>query len=247
LLAAITADDFHLIGPHLSREPLLRLDRLVTSNDMIDRIYFPEGAVVSMVAIGPGNRQTEVAVFGREGMSGSAVLLGTGQTPLETYVQVGDATALSLPTAALLTAVAASPTLRAILLRYAHVQSIQVVSALSTMAAYTIVRRLARWLLMCHDRLDGDDIAITHEFVGMMLGSRRAGVTEALHILEGKGLVRSNRGLVVVLDRPGLEALAGDSYGAAEHEYRRLIGPMPRDSTNGKATGGMHDSADAVS
>lgn len=243
----MTADDFKLIGPHLVREPLSRLDRLARPNESIDQIYFPEGTVVSIVAIGPGTCRTEVGILGREGMSGVAVLLGTEQTPLETYVQVGSATALGLPTATLLAAVEASPTLRTLLLRYAHVQSIQVASALSTMAAFSIDRRLARWLLMCHDRLDGDEIAITHEFMGMMLGSRRAGVTEALHMLEGNGLVRSNRGLVVVLDRPGLKTLAGDSYGSAENEYRRLIGPMPRDSTNGKLTGGMTGEAEATS
>lgn len=242
----MTADDFALLAPHLVREPLARLDRLAQPNKPIDWIYFPEGAVVSIVAIGPGNSRTEVGIFGREGMSGSAVLLGTDQTPLETYVQVNDTTALSLSTAALLAAVEASPTLRTLFLRYAHVQNIQIASALSTMAAFTIDRRLARWLLMCHDRLDGDDIAITHEFMSMMLGSRRAGVTEALHMLEGDGLVRSNRGLVVVLNRPGLEALAGDSYGWAEAEYRRLIGAMPRDSTNGKLPGGMAGN-DAIS
>lgn len=241
----MTAEDFKLIGPHLFREPLARLDRLAQPNEVIDQIYFPEGTVVSIVAVGSGNSRTEVGVFGREGMSGAAVLLGTQQTPLETYVQVGNSTALSLPTAKLLAAVDASPTLQTLLLRYAHVQSIQVASALLTMAAFTIDRRLARWLLMCHDRLEGDEIAITHEFMGMMLGSRRAGVTEALHILEGDGLVRSNRGLVVVLNRPGLETLAGDSYGWAESEYRRLVGAMPRDSTNGLAAGGMTGGSDA--
>ncbi len=235
----MTANDYKLIGPHLVREPLARLDRLARPHEPIDRVYFPEGTVVSIVAVGPGNARTEVGILGREGISGAAVLLGTEQTPLETYVQVGNSTSLSLPTADLLAAVEASATLRTLLLRYAHVQSVQVASALSTMAAFTIDRRLARWLLMCHDRLDGDDIAITHEFMGMMLGSRRAGVTEALHILEGNGLVRSNRGLVVVVSRPGLEALAGDSYGWAENEYRRLIGAMPRDSTNGRLSGGM--------
>lgn len=242
----MTAEDFALIGPHLIREPLARLDRLYRPNASIDWIYFPEGAVVSIVAIGPGNNRTEVGIFGREGMSGSAVLLGADQTPLETYVQVSSTTALGLSKTALLAAVEASPTLRMLLLRYAHVQSIQVASALSTMAVFTIDRRLARWLLMCHDRLDNDDIAITHEFMGMMLGSRRAGVTEALHMLEGNGLVRSNRGMVVVLDRAGLVSLAGNSYGCAENEYRRLIGAMPRDSTNGKLPGGMPGSSEAT-
>ena len=243
----MTADDFQLISPHLVREPISRLQRLAHPNVAIDHLYFVEGTVVSVVAIGPGDTRTEVGIFGREGVSGIAVLLGTQHTPHETYIQVGNGTALSLPTGKLLAAVDASPTLRTLLLRYAHSQTVQIASALSAMATFTIERRLARWLVMCHDRLDGDDIAITHEFMGMMLGSRRAGVTEALHMLEGNALVRAHRGLVVVLNRPGLEALAGDSYGEAESEYRRLIGRMPRDGVNGKLVGDMPDGSDAVS
>ena len=75
--------------------------------------------------------------------------------------------------------------------------------------------RLARWLLMCHDRVDGDDIQITHDFLSMMLGVRRAGVTTTIHILEGNGLIRAKRGVITVLDRDKLEELADNAYGLA--------------------------------
>ena len=88
----------------------------------------------------------------------------------------------------------------------------------------------ARWLLMCHDRLDGDDLPLKHEFIALMLGVRRASVTEALNILERRGIIRASRGNIVVLDRARLEETAGDSYGVPEAEYRRLIGP-PTDRT----------------
>jgi len=81
---------------------------------------------------------------------------------------------------------------------------------------------------MCHDRIDGDEIRLTHEFMSMMIAAQRTGVTVCLHILEGAGLIRSKRARVVILDRERLEDLAGDAYGAPEAEYRRLIGPFGR-------------------
>ena len=88
----------------------------------------------------------------------------------------------------------------------------------------TIVQRLARWLLMCHDRIGNPQLRLTHEFLSLMLGTRRSGVTTALHILEGEGLIRSDRGSCTIKDRAGLEARARGIYGVPEAEYRRLIG-----------------------
>ena len=87
-----------------------------------------------------------------------------------------------------------------------------------------IEERLARWLLMVQDRIDGDEAALTHDFIAIMLGVRRPGVTDAIHALEGKGLVRATRGALRIVDREGLEALAGGAYGLPEKEYRRLFG-----------------------
>jgi hypothetical protein len=86
--------------------------------------------------------------------------------------------------------------------------------------------RLARWLLMCHDRVEGNEISLTHEFMGMMISADRSNVTVTLHILEGAGLIWSKRGRVIIRQREKLEDLAGDSYGVPEAEYRRLIGPL---------------------
>ncbi len=89
---------------------------------------------------------------------------------------------------------------------------------------FSLDERLARWILMCHDRLRQDEIVLTHEFLSLMLGTRRAGVTTAMHILEGMGMIRSKRGVVIVLNREKLIDTAGGSYGVAEAEYARLIG-----------------------
>lgn len=92
-------------------------------------------------------------------------------------------------------------------------------------AVHPIAERLARWLLMSDDRLDGD-LPLTHEFLSIMLAVRRPSVTTALHVLEGNGFIRAARGSIVVRDRAALEEFAGDAYGVPEAEYERLIGPL---------------------
>ena len=117
------------------------------------------------------------------------------------------------------------------LLRYVQTVLVQTAQSMATNATQRVEARLARWLLMCHDRIDGDEIALTHEFMGMMIAAERSGVTITLHILEGAGMIRSKRGRVIILDRDKLEGLAGDSYGVPEAEYRHLIGPLEPQST----------------
>ena len=92
---------------------------------------------------------------------------------------------------------------------------------------HTLEQRLARWLLMCHDRVDGDDLSTTHEFLSLMLGVRRAGVTVALQALEDRGTIATKCDQITVQDRAKLEEVAGDSYGVPEAEYARLFGSSP--------------------
>jgi CRP-like cAMP-binding protein len=117
-----------------------------------------------------------------------------------------------------------SPALKALLLRWVHVSMIQTAQSALANGRYTIQERLARWLLMCHDRMDGDDLPLTHEFLSLMLGVRRSGVTEALHVLEGVDIVKAGRGTIRVLNRERLEEIAGGCYGLPEAEYNKLIG-----------------------
>jgi len=115
-----------------------------------------------------------------------------------------------------------SVSLSAVLLKYAHVFMIQIAATALADGRFDVEKRLARWVLMSHDRL-GDTLTLTHDFLALMLGVRRPSVTDALHKLEGKRAIRSERGLVIVLDRPLLEQIAGQAYGTPEAEYRRLF------------------------
>jgi hypothetical protein len=123
-----------------------------------------------------------------------------------------------------------SRSLRSLLLAFAHVTAIQTAACAVGNAHHQLEARLARWLLMCHDRIAGDEFNITHEFMAMMIAAQRSGVTVSLHVLEGVGAIRSRRGRIVIVNRAMLEELAGDAYGEPEGEYRRLIGPFGRES-----------------
>ena len=118
----------------------------------------------------------------------------------------------------------ASTTLRNLLLRYAQAFSVQTSFTALSNAVHPIEERLARWLLMCHDRVEGNEVPLTHEFLSLMLAVRRPTVTTALHVLEGNRFITAERGLITIRDRPRLEEFAGNSYGRAETEYERLIG-----------------------
>jgi CRP-like cAMP-binding protein len=113
--------------------------------------------------------------------------------------------------------------IRDLLLRYIHCSDMQLAYSALANARYSLHERLARWLLMCHDRIDGDDLPLTHEFLALMLGVRRSGVTEQIHILEGNHSIKATRANIRILDRTKLEQVAGGCYGVPEKEYRRLI------------------------
>ena len=228
LLGQLAPEDLGELAPHLERMPFDRGLWLAEANAPIERIWFPEDGVVSVVDDLPDGGRTEVGIFGREGMSGIARLLGADTSPHGTFVQIAGASALAAPAEAVLEAVEARPGIRRTFLRYVQAFTVQVAQTAVSNAHHSLQQRLARWLLMCHDRLDGDELVLTHEFISLMLAVRRTGVTEALHILKGMQLIRSRRGLVVILDRAGLERLAGEAYGKAEAEQEVLLGSAIR-------------------
>ena len=134
-----------------------------------------------------------------------------------------DLLALRLPAPLLQAALNDSPALRGLLGRYVQSMIVQVGQTVYANTDLTIEARLARWILMTQDRLRKDELILTHEFLAMMLGVRRPGITTATHVLEGLGMIRARRGRIVVVDRDKLEDLAGEAYGPAEAEYERLI------------------------
>jgi CRP-like cAMP-binding protein len=226
LLRARAPADYALLEPALARTDLPLRTSLIAADAAIERVYFPEGGVQSILTDQEAGEPVEYGMLGSEGMSGGPVLLGATQTPHRCFVQLNGATSLYLAADALVAACRESWTLQQLLLRFVHTLTVQAAATASANAHYALPERLARWLLMCHDRVAGDRLDLTHEFMSQMLAVRRSGVTVTLHTLEATGAIRSSRGLVIVLDRARLQEIAGDSYGSPEREYRRLIAPF---------------------
>ena len=228
LLKALSDEDLSLLLPHLEK---IRLDvptQLEKPNGTIEDVYFLESGLASIVAQLPGGRDIEVGIVGRDGMTGAAVILGDKQSTNTTFMQVSGH-GFKLPSSVLRSAMEQSAALHSLVLCYIQSLLIQTASTALANGHAKLEERLARWLLMVHDRMDGLIVPLTHEFLAVMLGVRRPGVTVALHILEGKGLIRTVRGQVTILSRKGLIQQSRGSYGVAEAEYLRLFGtPLSR-------------------
>ena len=223
LLASLSTREFGLLEAHLTAIPLAVRKSIEKPNRRITAVYFPESGIVSVVAGQSGGRQVEVGLIGREGMTGLPVVLGDDRTPYSTYVQAAG-TAQCIPALELSRAMDASRSLRDLFLKYVQAFNVQTSHTAICNAHSKLDQRLARWLLMAHDRLGTDLLPLTHEFLSLMLGVRRPGVTDAIHALRKLGFINSTRGQIAVRDRKGLERVAGTVYGIPEAEYRRLLG-----------------------
>jgi CRP-like cAMP-binding protein len=210
-----------VLWPHLEAVDLPVRKQLEARNKAIDAIYFIEHGIASVVADGTG-RSIEVGLIGREGMTGLAVVMGSDRSPHETFMQVGgDGQRIAAGKLRQLTE--ENPTLHRLLLRYGHAFVIQTAQTALANGRSKVEERLARWLLMANDRLDGNRVPLTHEFLSTMLGVRRPGVTLALKHLEDQGLIQAKRGAIVIVDRTRLRKISNGAYGAAEAEFNRLF------------------------
>lgn len=223
LLARLSAADRNLFAPHLSLVELTARLPLVTPGKLIERCYFIESGVASVISSNADGKQAEIGIVGREGMVDIATVMGGSTSPLEVFVQMpGEAYTIATPE--LTAIIERNSEVRRLMLGFAHSFMVQVSHTALATVTLTIEDRLARWLLMSCDRSDSDTFPITHEFLSLMLGVRRAGVTDALIKLAGAGLIATSRGQITILDRAALEERAGDSYGIPESNYRDLVG-----------------------
>lgn len=222
LLERLNASDRTSLESQLEPIDLPLRHYLEHRNRKIEHIYFVDYGIASVVAHGAHRGDVEVGLIGREGISGLAVVMGTDRSPNDTFMQVAGA-GRRITTEAFLQILNESPTLRPPLLLYAHAFAIQTAQTALANGRSKLEERLARWLLMAHDRLDSNELPLTHEFLAVMLGVRRPGVTLALSLLEKSGLITVGRGVVTMHDRAGLEEASNGAYGAAEAEMRRLL------------------------
>jgi CRP-like cAMP-binding protein len=222
LLAALSPADRNLIMPSLEVIELTARQILEVPREPIRHVYFVETGLVSVVGTTLLNDRIEVGMIGYEGVTGLGVVLGDDRSPNETMVQSAGS-AMRISAKLLRQTMGRSSSLTSTLVRYAHVFMIQSSQTALANGRGKLEERLARWLLMWHDRIRPDNLTVTHEFLALLLGVRRPGVTDTLHILESKSLIRATRSQVHVLDRDGLQLAANGFYGIPEAEYDRAI------------------------
>jgi len=223
LLLALSTADYGLLAPHLSATRLGLRRSLEEANKPIKQVFFPEEGFVSVVAVAAHDRQSEVGLIGREGMTGINVVMGNDRSPHLSYVQPAGR-GQCMKADALRQAMQESPAIRIFFLHFAQAFMVQAAHTAVANGRGKLEERLARWLLMAHDRVEGNHLTLTHEFIALMLNVRRAGVTEGLQGLTSKGLISAKRGQIAVEDRAGLEARANGLYGIPESESLRLTG-----------------------
>jgi CRP-like cAMP-binding protein len=225
LLESLSNEDYALLKPHLEAVELTYRRSLYQANRKIPYVYFFETGVGSLVNTMKDGAASEVGTIGNEGIVGLPIVLGDKRAPTSVYVQV-PGFGLRMQSDAFWNAMERSPTLRRLLLHYAHAFFNQVAQSAACAHHHALEQRCCRWLLMTRDRMDSDEFLLTQEFLAMMLGIRsRPGVTIAAGALQRAGLIRYTRGHITILDRSGLEALSCECYGISKREFDRLLGP----------------------
>ena len=222
LLAHLPGEELELLLPHLKRVPLTHGDRIIEPHVPVKDIYFPVNCLLSMVTMMEDGSSVECGSIGREGMSGVPVLLDAAETTMPTFVQVpGEAFRIKAATVKEL--YDRGGALRKIINRYIHTVIVVGSQSAACNRLHHIEARLARWLLMSSDGVGSHEVDITHEYLAVMLGVRRAGVSEAAAKLQEKSLISYYRGHVLIKDREGLEASACECYQAVKDDYERLF------------------------
>jgi CRP-like cAMP-binding protein len=221
LLAALPADEYARLLPSLESTELKIRQQLALPEQVIERVYFPRDAVISMLVLMEDGRAVESAVVGNEGIVGLEVFLGNGVANDEIIVQVGGE-ALWMAAAMFRTVVRASLPMQILLQRYALALMNQIARTAGCNRVHSVDERCARWLLMSRDRLDVDEFPVTHEFLSRMLGVRRASVSEAAEGLQRAGIIQYRQGRIRILDRRRLEDAACEDYRLSRDAYDRL-------------------------
>jgi CRP-like cAMP-binding protein len=211
LLRALDEAAFEPIAPHLKRVDLKRGDIIYRSDALIEHVYFVEKGMVSLIKTMGDGRIVEIGAIGIEGVTGSNALFGVRVAILESIVQIEGA-ALRISCEALRAELVRSEALRGVMERYAHLAISQLAQTAACNRLHRLEQRCCRWLLIAHDSARADTFSLTHEFLAMMLGVHRAGVTLAAKELQSSGLITYARGRVTIEDRAGLEAAACECY-----------------------------------
>ena len=233
LLGLLPPRDYARLRPHLHRIPLEYRQSLYRANKPIGFVYFIETGVGSLVNTMANGQAAEVGTIGNEGLVGLPIVFGDDRAPTSVYVQVPGA-GLRMKATLFENELARSASMRTVMLRYAHAFFNQVAQSAACNHFHSLEQRCCRWLLMTHDRMQSDEFLLTQEFLAMMLGVQRTGVTAAAGALQRAGLIRYKRGNVTIIDRRGLIRRSCECYGVSKREFDRLLGGQAKRQVGSK-------------
>jgi CRP-like cAMP-binding protein len=222
LLQALTPDEFARLERQLQIVSFAGRQVAYEANDVITTVYFPLTGVLALVTLLEGGETLAVATIGNEGFIGHAVALGTDRMPYHVICKVAS-TCAAIRADALRDQLRADSRLQTLLLRNTQALFNQVAQIAACNRVHPIEKRLARCFLLMHDRTGINEFPLTHEFLAEILGVRRATITEAATALQRAGLIRNERGRIVIVDRPGLEAAACECYRAMQQQYEGVL------------------------
>ena len=222
LLASLSTLEYNRLARHLRVQTKVNGDALHEQGRRIDDVYFPNGGVFSITTLLRDGTLVEVATVGREGMLGVGAFLGDRAGTGRTFQQVADGPVAALAVSPFVRETAASRPFRDVMARYAQATLLQTMQCTACNARHDVTQRCCRWLLQTHDRVDGDDFPLRHEFLAVMLGVRRPTVTVVLRGLKETGLIAGRYGHMRVLRRRQLEAASCECYGVIRGHFARL-------------------------
>jgi CRP-like cAMP-binding protein len=223
LLGLLLQRDYARLCPHLHRMPLDYRQSLYRAHKPIRFVYFIETGVGSLVNTMANGEAAEVGTIGNEGRVSLPIVFGDDRAPTSVYVQVPGA-GLRMKATLFKKELARSASMRAVMLRYAYAFFNQVAQSAACNQFHSIQQRCCRWMLMTHDRIQSDDFLLTQEFLAMMLGVQRTGVSAAAGALQRAGLIRYKRGNVTIINRHSLMRRSCECYGVSKKEFDRLLG-----------------------
>lgn len=223
LIAALSKDDLERILPKLESRTLKLGEVLYESGDKMDHAYFPTTAIISLLYVMENGATAEIGVIGNDGIVGSALFMGGETTTNRAVVQSGG-TVVRMTSKELKAEFVLGGRFQELLLRYTQALMTQISQTAVCNRLHTIDQQLCRWLLLSHDRLESDELVMTHDLISNMLGVRREGITLAAQKLATKNLITNSRGTMTVIDRKGLEAAVCECYQVVNNEYNRLLG-----------------------
>lgn len=222
VLARLSAERLEKLRPHLRPVNLEVKQVIYQPNGPLRDAYFLETGMVSVVSIMTDGKSIEVGTIGREGVVGAVALLGAKTVPHQYFVQIAGS-GYQIDVAVLQDAAKHDDAFREVLLRFQVAFHTQTMQSAACNGLHSVTQRCCRWLLMTQDRINGDDIPLTHEFLALMLGVRRASVTEVLKPLQDHGWIESNRGTIKIVDRKGVESGSCECYQIVDDQLKQLL------------------------